>query len=277
MPKTFDTLIPDIYSLFEQDIEHIDIGISHTEHQSRNTLRMSNIGRPLRQLYYDLTGQEGEKLTSQIKFKFQYGHFLEDALMALATRAGHEVTDRQREVELDGVLGHIDGIIDGVLVDVKSASPQSYKKFENGSLLGDDPFGYCDQLSSYWACLPEVERAGFLAIDKVSGKICFHELDKNKKKDRDAISKRISQINDMVAGTEEPERCYSTVPEGKAGNERLGVGCSYCAHKFHCWRDSNDGQGLKVYTYSTGPKFFTKVVKEPRVDKVEYDSFTIKE
>jgi hypothetical protein len=46
---------------------------------------------------------------------------------------------------------------------------------------------------------------------------------------------------------------------------KLDTGCSYCPHKFNCWPD------LKTYYYSTGPRYLTKVVREPRVS-AEFDA-----
>ena len=38
--------------------------------------------------------------------------------------------------------------------------------------------------------------------------------------------------------------------------------------KFDCWSDANDGKGLRVFNYSTGKRYLTKVEKEPNVDEV---------
>ncbi len=40
--------------------------------------------------------------------------------------AGHEVTDEQKEVELEGLKGHIDCKINGRVVDIKTASGFSF-------------------------------------------------------------------------------------------------------------------------------------------------------
>ena len=40
----------------------------------------------------------------------------------LASISGHKVTQQQKQVEVEGVKGHQDCFIDGVLVDCKSAS-----------------------------------------------------------------------------------------------------------------------------------------------------------
>jgi len=55
------------------------------------------------------------------------------------------------------------------------------------------------------------------------------------------------------------------VPEGKAGNMKLPRGCTYCRHKNECHKDANDGKGLRVFKYSKGLMYLTKVEKEPNV------------
>ena len=94
---------------------------------------MSNVGRPERQLYYEVhgVGEEGQKpeeLRPQTMLQFMFGDVWESILLYLAKEAGHTVTHEQSEVTLNGVKGHNDAIIDGVVVDVKSASPFSFKK-----------------------------------------------------------------------------------------------------------------------------------------------------
>ena len=39
--------------------------------------------------------------------------------------------------------------IDGIVTDVKSASSFGFKKFKDGQLAIDDPFGYIDQIKAY--------------------------------------------------------------------------------------------------------------------------------
>ena len=58
---------------------------------------------------------------------------------------------------------------------------------------------------------------------------------------------------------QEPNRAFSDVPDGKSGNMKLGTQCSYCEFKKVCWPD------LKTYIYSSGPRYLTKVVREPKV------------
>ncbi len=222
---------------------------------------MSNLGKPLRQLWYELNGYEGEELSGSTLLKFTYGDLTEALIICLAEAAGHTVERLQEEIEVDGIKGHIDCVIDGVLFDVKSCSSYSFRKFEEGSLLepGNDAFGYVAQLSGYRQVinLP----AAWLAFDKVSGEICILRLPD----DEYDVSGRIATVRAAVAGSAPPERCYEDEPDGKSGNRRLSVSCSYCAYKHTCWSDANGGRGLQTYLYSTGPRFLTVVAKEPKV------------
>lgn len=245
-------------------------------------LYLSNVGKPLRQLWYDLKGFKGEPLSAETKLKFIYGNLIEELFIFLAKEAGHKVEFLQERVEYEGVSGKIDAIIDDVLIDVKSCSTQSFRKFEVGSLLHDDPFGYIAQLTGY-AKATNSKRAAFIAIDKVLGKICTFELTQEVMNGYD-LSGRIKEVRRAIESSSEPNRCYEPKPVSKqdrSGNLVLGSGCSYCSHKQYCWRDANEGKGLLLRHYSNGPRWFTRLVKEPRLNnsynETSTDQFPIKE
>lgn len=241
-------------------------------------LYLSNVGKPLRQLWYDLNGFKGEPLTPETKFKFLYGDLIEELFLFLAVEAGHDVIDLQKRVEVDGISGKIDAIIDGVLSDVKSCSTRSFEKFQTGKLLEDDPFGYVAQLSGYAQAL-KVERAAFIPIDKVLGKIITFELSPEVRSKYD-VSNRIKIVREAIKSPTPPSKCYEPKPisaKDKSGNLVLGTGCNYCGHKIECWKDSNDGHGLQLRHYASGPRWFTKIVKEPRLKYEEFDAFPTKE
>ena len=281
MTKTIDTLVEDIYGLFGSDKIEINnelilkfatelgdlIAQRLRREDTKRTLRFSNIGRPDRQLWYDLnwTG-ETEGLTPQTLIKFAYGDIIEHMMLLFARLSGHTVEFEQTEVELEGIKGHPDAVIDGVVVDVKSASTYSWQKFDSGALLeeGNDPFGYVAQLSGYVEAIKPDADGAFLAVDKTLGKLTLLKLPNEVLKQFE-VKERIKHIKEVIAHDEPPPRCYEPKPEGKSGNFILGTGCSYCNHKFHCWSDTNGGQGLRTFLYSNGPKYFTHVEKEPRV------------
>lgn len=276
MPKTIDTLISDIYSLFGTDEKFdpnlfLKFGGNLTDimdqrfHEKRDKtyLRLSNIGKPDRQLWYDInTPQLAEPLPPQAIIKFMYGDMQEQLAILLAKLAGHEVTHEQETVEVNGIKGHLDCLIDGHVVDVKSASRFAFSKFEKGTLLepGNDSFGYIGQLAGYVHAKTPGKDGYFLAVNKDLGHLALLRVPAEVLQQYN-VEERIDYDKKMVKSSTVPERCYEDKPDGKSGNRVLDVGCSYCSHRFHCW------EGLKTYYYSSGPRYFTKVVKEPRVSE----------
>jgi hypothetical protein len=237
------------------------------EKSGEAVLRFSSLGKQDRQLWYQANmPDKAEKLNGRTLFKFLYGDAIEILLIFLAKESGHDVTHEQHEVEIDGIKGHTDCMIDGIPVDVKSASPYSFKKFETGEFVFDDPFGYVQPISGYAQALGKTDRAGFLVANKVDGDICFAEVD-DYTIAGNPTAPRISHLRDVVNRDTPPDRCYEDIPEGKSGNRKLGVSCAYCPHKFECWKDSNSGKGLRKFWYSRGLVFLTNVAKEPNVSE----------
>jgi hypothetical protein len=276
------TIPEDIYALLDDDNDHEvteanvewagelfkDILRSRLkkreEKRGEEVLRFSSLGKRDRQIWYAANKPEAaEKMPGKQNFKFLYGDTIEILLLFLAKEAGHEVTDCQLGVECDGVKGSIDAVIDGVLTDVKSASSFSFEKFKSGNFKFDDPFGYLAQLGGY-ANATGHNRAGFLVADKVHGDICFAELD-NYDIEGNTPKPRIDHLRSVIASESPPTRCYPDTPEGKSGNRKLALGCSYCPFKEDCWSDANGGKGLRKFVYSRGPVWLTEVKREPKV------------
>ena len=232
------------------------------------TLRMSNIGKGARQLWYDKRYGREENLPPYTIFKFIYGDLIESLLLFLSRVSGHSVKDRQAKVVIDGITGSIDADIDGVTVDVKSASNHAFRKFANGTLKEDDPFGYVEQLAGY--CEGRETDGAFLAANKETGHIAYLPISREELRGAVNVRERVAYLKTAVESDVEPERCYSDEEEGKSGNRALGVNCSYCSHKERCWADANGGLGLRTFLYSSGPKFLTKVTREPQVREVTF-------
>tara|TARA_Y100000817_G_scaffold304907_1_gene288420 strand:- start:2107 stop:2949 length:843 start_codon:yes stop_codon:yes gene_type:complete len=233
-------------------------------HKQTSGLRMSNIGRPARQLWFESRSEDKKTFSAPTLIKFLYGHVLEELVVLLVKLSGHSITDQQKEVSVDGIIGHIDCKIDGEVVDIKTASNFAFKKFREGTLQNDDPFGYMAQLAGYEAA-EGTSDGGFLAINKESGELTLYRPGPFSKPN---ITARISSIKDYLKVDELPPRCYPDVPEGKSGNRRLGTSCSYCPYKYDCWSDANHGNGLIAYKYASGIKYFTRIVKEPQVPRL---------
>lgn len=231
-------------------------------------LRLSAIGKPDRELWYSANKYSKEKLKPHNYIKFMYGHMIEEMLLFFIRMAGHEVTDEQKQCSVEGVKGHMDARIDGRLVDVKSTSTYGFKKFKEGTLAFDDPFGYVAQIKAY-AHSEGDDKFGWIAIDKQNGHLTYLEYDQT---DEQAdvypfinydIAERVRHIKKMVEQPEPPSQCYECVEDGKSGNEKLATGCSYCGYKKHCFPE------LRLFAYSTGVRFLTKVVNEPKVPEIE--------
>lgn len=274
-----ETLIPDIYKLFDkphppseenvQTFAHNVASIMNDRLQERQEhyLRPSNIGQPCeRKLWYTInTPSEAEPMPLKARFKFLYGDLIEALVLFLAAEAGHKVEGCQDTVSISDVKGKRDAIIDGVLVDVKSANTRSFEKFEKHTLKnGDDPFGYVPQLDFYRTASkadPQVvvkDKAAFLAVDKELGSMV---LDIHHDQGID-WEDRISVKREMLSHPLPPDRAFDDVEEGKSGNRRLTVPCTYCPFKKKCW------PGLRTFLYSNGAMHLTNVAKEPKVMEI---------
>lgn len=286
--KTINTLVEDIYDLvFEGKVaskenlelfgkgcmEAIASALAQGCKTNRTTLRMSSIGTPNRKLFYSLKGYEVKPLAPTQAISFMYGHLIEQMLLFLARESGHIVTDEQKEVNLEGVLGHIDCKIDGVLVDAKGMSNYGFMKFLTGQILKKDDFGYIPQISGYAQAL-DAKAAAFFAFNKERGTLTLFVLD-----DMDLMNARgrIKEVKEVLSKDEVPERCYSDIADGKAGNRILDRPCEWCPFKYECWKDANGGQGLRKFKYSDGFTYFTNIEKEPKVQEVFEDNGETKE
>jgi hypothetical protein len=227
------------------------------------TLRMSNIGKGARQLWYDKKYGREEKLSAATLIKFMFGELTEQLLLFLASLSGHDVKAQQAEVTLGGIKGHIDAEINNVTVDIKSASSHGFKKFKSkDALIEDDPFGYVEQISGYSKARDQ--NGAFLAMDKVHGNLAYVEFPKEELAVF-KVEERIQYLKEALDSPTPPPRCYDAEPMGTSGNMKLGTNCSYCDHKFRCWSDSNGGLGLRTFLYANGPVFLTEVKSEPKV------------
>ena len=282
--KKLNTLVDDIYkklsvlgkgkslNLSEETIDQFGESMKEvlrhwsTPHpRAAETLRMSNIGRPNRQLWFDMkTEQQAQEIPPATFIKFLYGHMLEEVVLLLVKLAGHTVSDEQKNVKIKGIEGHMDCVIDGEVIDVKTASGYAFKKFKNGTLAEDDTFGYMSQLAGYEAG-HGTSNGGFLAMNKENGELALYipeELDKPN------IETKIDTVKKSLKKQTPPELCYLPIPDGTSGNMKLPRGCFFCRHKIECHKDSNNGKGLRVFKYAKGLTYLTQVVKQPKVEEI---------
>jgi len=284
MTKTIDTLVADmedvIYGLKGWDYligQNMGTNIAtlaksrfDKPQEPRGYLSMSGLGTPCdRKLWYKINQTDNAiPLRANTLLKFFYGDMIEELALSIAQQAGHTVEGQQDKMEAHGIKGSRDCVIDGMTVDVKSASPYSFKKFQEGNLRGQDPFGYISQLSSYVYAAKDdplvtnKTHGAFLVIDKVNGHICLDMYDFTE--EMKTKEEEITRIKEMVKAKIPPDRGFEDVPQSKTSpNMKLGMECSYCEFKKACW------PGLKMFAYSHGPTYLTKIKKPLKVDEVE--------
>jgi hypothetical protein len=271
---TIKTLIPDVQKLLEtkgwftDDIAK-EVGTetarrlqAHFNNEHDGSIRLSKLTFECPRAYwYSVNKPElAEALPAEAMFKYAYGHIIEALAIALAKAAGHTVEGEQDAVYVDGITGHRDCIIDGVLCDVKSCSSLGFKKFKERTLAFDDSFGYLAQLDAYLAgsledpILKIHDRAYDWAIEKQLGKMCLYE---HKFRGLEFIKRCIEECK-RVAGASSPPPCTcKTELDGESGNIKLSTTASYSAFKFECF------PSLRTFIYSKGPRYLTNVSKRP--------------
>ena len=283
--KKIDTLVEDIYSTIQGEgnwnaavTRHFSSRLSMLSCQRflkpqepRSYLSLSSVGTPCkRKLWYkiNLVGK-GEPLEAYTLLKFFYGDMIEELILCLTAASGHKVEGMQDRLDVHGVKGHRDAVIDGMTVDVKSCSSYAFKKFKEVRLRDDDPFGYISQLSSYVYAgqndplVTDKVRGAFLAVDKQNGHICLdvYDFTEELKTKEEEILETIYMVDGKI-----PEERIPTVPQSKSSeNTKLSMQCSYCEFKFLCW------ENLRTFIYSSGPEYLIDVVQEPRVPEVFHD------
>lgn len=277
--KTLDTLVDDIYRVVEgkggwdyvstqflsSSIAAVAEARFSQEQVPRDYLSLSGIGSPCdRKLWYKINqSKDSEPLRAETLGTFFYGDLLEALILALAVAAGHKVEGMQDRVDVFGVSGQRDAIIDGVTVDVKSASEHGFKKFKKHNLREEDPFGYISQLSSYVYAgkddplVKNKTEGAFLVVQKDRFKLCLDKYDFTK--ELKGKEQEIKRVQSLVAGPIPSDR-LPPVPQSKTSeNTQLSPTCGYCEFRKVCWPEA------RTFLYSTGPVYLVDVVNEPRV------------
>ncbi len=280
--KKIKTLVEDIYSTIQGQgnwnaaiTRHFGSKLSLLSCQRflkpqepRSYLSLSSVGTPCkRKLWYkiNLVGK-GEPLEAHTLLKFFYGDMIEELILCLAVASGHKVEGMQDKLSVHGIKGHRDAVIDGMTIDVKSCSSYAFKKFKEGRLRDDDPFGYISQLSSYVYAgkddplVTNKTHGAFLAVDKQNGHVCLDVYDFSE--ELKTKEKEIKNIVKMVEG-KLPRKKLDPIPQSKTSeNKKLNVVCSYCEYKSTCW------DKLRTFIYSYGPEYLVEVKTEPKVPEV---------
>ena len=218
--------------------------------RSEFSLRMSNVGRPTCQLWYDRNKPEvAVPLPTTFVMNMMIGDIVEAVFKGLLTEAGVKYEDTNK-VTLDcgdtNVSGSYDLILDGAVDDIKSASDWSYRnKFESfDTLASSDGFGYIAQLAGY-AKASGKRAGGWWVVNKANGRFKYvpaTDID---------VEKEVSKIKRTVEKVKENkfERAFQPVSEkfrGKeTGNKVLNDGCKFCSYRFDCWSSLQERPSVK--------------------------------
>jgi hypothetical protein len=203
-------------------------------------LRMSNIGRPTCQLWYEKNKPEvALPLPTTFIMNMMLGDIVEAVFKGLLKSAGVKYEEPEHvtlELENEEINGTYDIVINNAVDDIKSASNWSYNnKFESyETLAAGDSFGYVSQLAGYAKASKKLV-GGWWVVNKANGQFKYvpaSGLD---------LDTEIAKIQNTVDTVEENkfERCFPPVPEkfrGKeTGNKVLNSGCKFCPYRFDCW------------------------------------------
>jgi hypothetical protein len=236
-------------SMSQENIEQVATDIKdalnrqfNTKREDKFRLRMSNIGRPSCQLWFEKNRPETAlpKPTTFV-MNMMIGDIVEAVFKAVLREANVKFEDTDNvTLELDEntkISGSYDLVMNEAVDDIKSASDWSYKyKFDSyESLHSGDSFGYVGQLAGYAKALGK-KAGGWWVLNKANGlfKYVRAHID---------MDKEIDKIKKNVKATESKElvRCFEPEPEtfrGKeTGNVVLNKNCTFCSYRNACWEN----------------------------------------
>mgnify|MGYP003110098679 FL=1 len=205
-------------------------------------LRMSNIGRPTCQLWFEKNKPETAlpKPTTFV-MNMMLGDIVEAVFKGLLTESGVDFDDTDKVTLKVGdsndtrVSGSYDLIMGGAVDDIKSASDWSYRnKFDSyETLKNSDPFGYVGQLAGY-AQASDKRAGGWWVVNKANGSFKYVPAAIDMRKELTKLKETVEKVNENKF-----ERCFEAVPEtyrGKpSGNMVLNDNCKFCDYRFECW------------------------------------------
>ena len=205
-------------------------------------LRMSNVGRPSCQLWFEKNQPEkSDPLPTTFVMNMMLGDIVEAVFKGLMKEAKIKFEDSDKvylNLADEKVSGTYDLVLDDAVDDIKSASDWSYRnKFESfDTLSADDAFGYVGQLAGYAKALGK-KAGGWWVVNKANGSFKYVPAENI---DVDNEVKKLEE-NVKVVKSNVFKRCYESEEEtfrGKpTGNRVLGKTCSFCRYKHSCWEN----------------------------------------
>jgi len=234
-------------AMSQENIEQVATDIKDALNRQFNTkrdekfrLRMSNIGRPSCQLWFEKNKPETAlpKPTTFI-MNMMIGDIVEAVFKAVLREANVKFENSDTvSLEIDEkttISGSYDLVMNDAVDDIKSASDWSYKyKFDSyESLHSGDSFGYIGQLAGY-AKASNKKAGGWWVVNKANGQFKYVRANIDMDKELDKIKKNIKATE-----SDKLVRCFEPEPEtfrGKpTGNMVLNKNCTFCSYRQSCW------------------------------------------
>ena len=203
-------------------------------------LRMSNVGRPTCQLWFEKNKPEkSHPLPTTFVMNMMLGDIVEAVFKGLMREAKVKFDDSDKvflNIGNQKVSGTYDLVLNDAVDDIKSASDWSYRnKFDSfDTVSADDAFGYVGQLAGYAKAVGK-KAGGWWVVNKANGSFKYVPADNID------VDKEVAKLEENVKKVESNkfERCYDSEEEtfrGKpTGNRVLSKTCSFCRYKHACW------------------------------------------
>ena len=246
-----------------------------SERKGDFTLRMSNIGRPACQLHLQAKGLEPEAPTYDFKMRMIMGDLMEAALISIMEAAGIDIKSKHGKVsyDVDGttINGEYDIELNDGIYDIKTASPFAFEhkfKADNAyeKIKANDSFGYIAQGQGYGVAAGKPFK-GWIALNKSTGEIAFADAINNEE-EKENVDATIRKSIKSVDISKPFRREFTDTPEvfykKETGNRVLGIECSWCDYKKHCWENLEFRRQLP--SKGKNPKFvwYTHISEEWR-------------
>ena len=239
-----------------------------TEERDRTfRLRMSNIGRDIRQLQME---KEHGSSPMAVPFLLRvfHGDLLEAFTVFILKAAGLNVTAHSKKVALDvegtTVEGTLDIDIGDVTYDVKSASRWAFEnKFKDINTLAEgDDFGYIPQIYGY-AEAEGKKAGGFIVINKDTTEIKVVstpdnpvEYEKQRQFALTKIKNTVTHFKDNLPLPPCPGVEWETFRSKPTGAQVLGDKCRWCPRKDKCWPGVTQEPARSSSAKNPGMKYY---------------------
>lgn len=240
--EVIDKVASDVSSALHKQFNHDRTG--------EFRLRMSNIGKPTCQLWFEKNKPE-LKQDKPTKFlvNMLVGDIVEAVFKGILRASGIQFTDNAK-VTLDlgdtKINGEYDMVLDGKVDDIKSTTNYGFtSKFTDASSLElKDDFGYVAQLVGYARAAGKAV-GGWWVVSKESGEYKYIPASDL---DADTVLESIKNTVKYINEDRPFERCFTDEPETyrkvETGNRKLCKTCSYCDFKQACWPNMKTMESL---------------------------------